>query len=129
MPYKFVMLVDHDEVDSIVSWKILESNNFAERISAFRTGQEGLDYLKANKSLADALPEMIFLELNMPGIDGFQFLEEFAKIDGFVHERCKIILLTSTFSPRDIDRAASNRFVRKYLDKPLNSRKLEAIST
>lgn len=126
-PFKFVMLVDEDEIDNIINQKILESNNFAERIIVFRTGQDGLDFLKQNKDIADQLPEIIFLDINMPIMDGFQFLEEFEKIGGAVHDKCRIIMLSSSISPRDIDRAASNRFVKKYLNKPLNSRYLQAI--
>jgi CheY-like chemotaxis protein len=128
VPYKFVMLVDEDEIDNIINQKILESNNFAERIVVFRTGQLGLDFLIENKNDLEALPEIIFLDINMPVMDGFQFLEEFEKIDGLVHDKCRIIMLSSSISPRDIDRAASNRFVKKYLNKPLNSRYLQAIS-
>lgn len=127
-PYNFVMLVDEDEIDNIINQKIIESNNFSERVTVFRTAQEGLDYLNENKDKEEELPELIFLDINMPIMDGFQFLEEFEKISGKVHSKCKIIMLSSSISPRDIDRAASNRFVRKYLNKPLNARYLQAIS-
>ena len=128
IPYKFVLLVDEDEIDNIINQKIIESSNFAERIEVFRTGQEALAFLEANKEDENALPDLIFLDINMPIMDGFQFLEEFEKITGKLHDKCKIIMLSSSISPRDIDRAASNKFVKKYLNKPLNSRYLQAIS-
>lgn len=127
-PYKFVMLVDEDEIDNIINQKIIESNNFSDRIEVFRAGQEALEYLGAHSNSAEDLPDLIFLDINMPLMDGFQFLEEFEKLSGPIHEKCKIIMLSSSISPRDIDRAASNRFVKKYLNKPLNSRYLEAIT-
>ncbi len=64
----------------------------------------------------------------MPIMDGFQFLEEFEKLESPILDKSKIIMLSSSISPRDIDRAASNRFVKKYLNKPLNSRYLQAIT-
>lgn len=127
-PYKRIMLVDEDEIDNLINQKIIESNSFAEEILVFQTGQDALDYLAEHKDNKDALPELIFLDINMPIMDGFQFLEKYDAFPEDLKEHCKIIMLSSSISPRDIDRAASNRFVIKYLNKPLNSRYLEAIT-
>lgn len=126
--YKFVMLIDEDEIDNIINQKIIESNNFSEKVQVFQTGSEALDFLRANAKIAENLPDLIFLDINMPIMDGFQFLEEFEKLDNQILDKSKIIMLSSSISPRDIDRAASNRFVKKYLNKPLNSRYLQAIT-
>ena len=125
--YKLIMLIDEDEIDNIINQKIIESNNFAENIIVYQAGQDALDYLASNADNAEKLPDIIFLDINMPIMDGFQFLENFEKLQDPIHNKCKIIMLSSSISPRDIDRAASNRFVIKYLNKPLNSRYLEAI--
>ena len=61
-------------------------------------------------------------------MDGFQFLEKFQAYSPLVLQTCRIIMLSSSISPKDIDRAASNKFVKKYLNKPLNARYLEAIT-
>ncbi|MEM0998521.1 MAG: response regulator [Bacteroidota bacterium] len=128
MSLNFVMLVDEDPIDNIINQKIIESNNFADRIQVFQTGQSALEYLAKHAENSDELPDLIFLDINMPIMDGFQFLEEFEKLRDPILEKCKIIMLSSSISPRDIDRAASNRFVKKYLNKPLNSRYLQAIT-
>lgn len=122
------MLVDDNDIDNIINEKIIEANSFAETILVFQTGQEGLDYLVANKDNVDALPEIVFLDINMPIMDGFQFLEEFEKFNANILGKCKVIMLSSSISPKDIDRAASNKYVKKYLNKPLNKRYLEAIT-
>lgn len=126
--YKSVMLVDDNEIDNIINEKIIEANSFAEKILVFQTGQEALDFLRDNQDDADELPEIVFLDINMPIMDGFQFLEDFEKFSSTVLEKCKIIMLSSSISPRDIDRAASSRYVKKYLNKPLNARYLQAIT-
>jgi CheY-like chemotaxis protein len=126
--YKFVMLIDEDEIDNIINQKIIESNNFSERVMVFQTGTDALDFLRVNAKIAENLPDLIFLDINMPIMDGFQFLEEFEKLESPILDKSKIIMLSSSISPRDIDRAASNRFVKKYLNKPLNSRYLQAIT-
>ncbi|GAB4409586.1 MAG: response regulator [Bacteroidia bacterium] len=122
------MLVDDNEIDNIINEKIIEANSFAEKILVFQTGQEALDFLRDNQDDADELPEIVFLDINMPIMDGFQFLEDFEKFSSTVLEKCKIIMLSSSISPRDIDRAASSRYVKKYLNKPLNARYLQAIT-
>jgi CheY-like chemotaxis protein len=122
------MLIDEDEIDNIINQKIIESNNFSERVMVFQTGTDALDFLRVNAKIAENLPDLIFLDINMPIMDGFQFLEEFEKLDTPILDKSKIVMLSSSISPRDIDRAASNRFVKKYLNKPLNSRYLQAIT-
>jgi CheY-like chemotaxis protein len=122
------MLIDEDEIDNIINQKIIESNNFSEKVMVFQTGTEALGFLRHNSKVAENLPDLIFLDINMPIMDGFQFLEEFEKLDSPILDKSKIIMLSSSISPRDIDRAASNRFVKKYLNKPLNSRYLQAIT-
>lgn len=126
--YKSVMLVDDNEIDNIINEKIIEANSFAEKILVFQTGQEALDYLKENQEKEKELPEIVFLDINMPIMDGFQFLNDFEQFSETVLEKCKIIMLSSSISPKDIDRAASSRYVKKYLNKPLNARYLEAIT-
>lgn len=126
--YSCVMLVDDNEIDNIINEKIIEANRFADTILIFQTGQESLEYLASNQNNAEKLPDIIFLDINMPFMDGFQFLEKFEALSPLVQGKCKIIMLSSSISPKDIDRAASNRFVKKYLNKPLNSRYLGAIS-
>lgn len=126
--YKSVMLVDDNEIDNIINEKIIEANSFADNILVYQTGQDALDYLKGHENDEASLPEIVFLDINMPIMDGFQFLEDFEKFSETVLGKCKIIMLSSSISPKDIDRAASSRFVKKYLNKPLNARYLEAIT-
>ena len=126
--YKRVMLVDDNEIDNIINEKIIEANSFADNILVFQTGQDALDYLNDNQNNEEDLPEIVFLDINMPIMDGFQFLEDFEKFSETVLNKCKIIMLSSSISPKDIDRAASSKYVKKYLNKPLNARYLEAIT-
>ena len=126
--YKNVMLVDDNEIDNIINEKIIEANSFADSILIFQTGQEALEYLAENQNDSEKLPEIVFLDINMPIMDGFQFLEDFEKFSETVLDKCKIIMLSTSISPKDLDRAASSKYVKKYLNKPLNARYLEAIT-
>ncbi len=126
--YKFVILVDDNEIFNITHQKVIELNQFSEKTLVFQSGQEALDYLKLNEKNIEELPEIIFLDINMPIMDGFQFLEIFEKYDELVRSRCRIIMLSSSISPKDIDRAASSIYVKKYFNKPLTARYLNAIT-
>lgn len=126
--YRSVMLVDDNEIDNIINEKIIEANAFAEQILVFQTGQDALEYLREHQGDVESLPEIVFLDINMPIMDGFQFLTDFEEFADDVRNKCKIIMLSSSISPKDIDRAASSRYVKKYLNKPLNARYLEAIT-
>lgn len=126
--YKCVMLVDDNLIDNLINEKIIEANKFAKQILVFYFANEALDYLIQYSNNLEELPQIIFLDINMPIMDGFQFLEDFGDLPDTVHEICKIIMLSSSISPKDIDRAASNRYVKKYLNKPLNMRYLETIT-
>ncbi len=76
----------------------------------------------------DKLPQFIFLDLNMPVKDGFGFLEDFEKLDEEVRKNyAKVIVLSSSISPEDINKASTNPFVYKYINKPLSDKYLEAI--
>ena len=126
--YKKVMLIDDNEIDNLINQEMIRSTNFADEILVFQTGQEALTYLTENQKSTDMLPEIIFLDINMPVMNGFQFLDVFDELSEHVLTTCKIIMLSSSISPKDIDQAASSRYVRKYLNKPLNERYLGAIA-
>ena len=76
----------------------------------------------------DDIPDVIFLDLNMPIVDGFKFLFEFSKMNDLVRSKVKIIVLTSSDNIRDKEKVAANPDVLAYVSKPLTDAKLEAIS-
>ena len=130
--YKSVMLVDDNEIDNLINQKMIEATNFAEHVYTFSGAISALDFLKnirGSKGISsEHIPDIIFLDINMPILDGFQFLEEFEKLSEEIRTHTRILMLSSSISPKDIDRAASSRYVYKYINKPLNARYLEAIN-
>jgi CheY-like chemotaxis protein len=84
-----------------------------------RNSSRGLNYLNTN---AFALPEIIFLDINMPVVNGFEFLDKFEKLNNTVKEHCAIIMLSSSVHIDDIKRAEADKHVRFFLSKPLTVR-------
>ncbi len=122
-----VMLVDDNDTDNFISKRIIEITRFANRVEAKNSGKAALDYLRDNQHVAENLPELIFLDINMPIVDGFVFLYEFEKFSEMVRNRCKVIILSSSDNKRDIDKIVNNNHVIKFVTKPLTEVALDEI--
>jgi len=124
-----VMLVDDNDTDNFISRRIIEITNFAKNVEIKNSGKSALEYLDINKESPDKLPEYIFLDINMPIVDGFVFLYEFEKFNSFLRNKCKVIILSSSDNKRDIDKIVNNDNVIKFITKPLTENALEEIKT
>jgi len=123
-----VMLVDDNDTDNFISRRIIEITNFAKNVEIKNSGKSALEYLDLNKESPDKLPEYIFLDINMPIVDGFVFLYEFEKFNDIVKDNCKVIILSSSDNKRDIDKIVNNDYVIKFITKPLTENSLEEIT-
>lgn len=123
-----VMLVDDNETDNFISKRIIEITKFSGRVEVKSSGKGALEYLKDNQNNPDNLPNIIFLDINMPIVDGFVFLYEFEKFSELVKSKCKVIILSSSDNKRDIDKIVNNNHVIKFITKPLTEISLEEIS-
>ncbi|MEE4176665.1 MAG: response regulator [Bacteroides sp.] len=122
MPVNSLLLIDDSEIDNLVNQRIIEKNAFAAKIIIKKSARAGLDYLTETLcSDPDALPDLIFLDIRMPDIDGFGFLDAFAKLDETIRKHCKIAMLSSSIDADDHRKAIENPFVIKFLNKPLSA--------
>lgn len=124
--YNKVFLVDDNPMDNMVNSQLITSVGFAASPVSYESGAETLEVLR--KSDPSDLPEIIFLDIRMPGMDGFQFLEEYAKLGEAVTGKCKVILLSTSDTFQDLNRANKNKYVRRFLNKPLTEQMLAAIN-
>src|SRR4029078_3759762 len=124
--YDFVMLIDDNPMENLVHRKLMDAHGFANKIQAFETALESLDFLKTASK--DELPNVIFLDIIMPGMDGFQFLDEFGKLSEEIQKTCKIILLSSFDSFKELNRANKSKLVKKFLNKPLTAEMLNVVN-
>jgi len=122
-------IIDDDKIYVNLVRKIIEIKKLSENLLIFKNGLEALDYFKVILSnlTEEKLPEIIFLDLNMPVMDGWEFLGEFVKIKNNFDKKISLYVVSSSIDPRDLERAKSFNLVTDYLIKPIELRKFEKI--
>src|SRR5438105_4948459 len=99
-----VMLVDDNDTDNFIHKRVIELTGFSKNIIVKNSGKSALEYIETHKSNIPQLPDVIFLDINMPIVDGFVFLFEYENFSEEVKQKCKIAILSSSDNKRDIDR-------------------------
>jgi len=129
--HKTAMLIDDNEIDNIINEKMLESVGFAERIQVYTNGVSALEFFKnleRDKDLnRDMIPDVIFLDINMPLMDSFQFLQEFSNLNKVITKDCKIAILTTSVNPSDKEGSLKNEYVVDFINKPLTKESLDKL--
>ena len=122
--YESVMLVDDNEVDNFINSKILKGTLFAENILIHTSAVSAMEYLN---NLEGLIPDIIFLDVDMPVNDGFSFLRDFEALPKDIRHHTKIYILTNSINPMDTERAKNSSMVTDYITKPLNEGSLASL--
>jgi len=117
---KVVLFVDDDEISNFVSVKTLEDARIADRILSVTGAREALDLIKEGINGNGPIPDLIFLDINMPIMSGWDFLEEYKEIRDRIGKKIYIIILTSSVYKHDKAKAATYEDVDDYTLKPLD---------
>lgn len=118
--YNKILLIDDSRTDLFINETILKSLLLSKEIISELSAGNAIEFLNNVKKLTD-VPELIMLDLNMPGMDGFEFLTEFNQLPEFVKSRCKIVVVTSSESEDDKRQALMNPSVIRFIVKPLDA--------
>jgi len=119
-----VLLVDDDIPTNYIHRKIVQNTNIEVSVKSITSAREALDYLTFSGKYENdediERPGIIFLDINMPGMSGWDFMEEYRKIDAAHKSRTIVVMLTTSLNPDDELMASANQEIVNYMHKPLN---------
>jgi CheY-like chemotaxis protein len=116
-----ILLIDDNHNDNFFHEREIKKTNSGTIVIKKNTGLEALEYLKSKKEDKEMLPDLIFLDINMPGMNGWDFLREYEQLDKELQSRAIIIMLTSSDNVDDIARSKAWSFMSDYITKPLTA--------
>ena len=125
---KLVMVVDDSLPDRFIADKMIHRYWTASRILVMDSAKSALNYFSSLTDQAE-VPEILFLDIRMPEMDGFGFLEAFGHLPAWIQENCAIFMLTSSAYSEDKHRATQYPRVKGFLTKPLSEKALLEISS
>ncbi|MDL5049413.1 response regulator [Oscillatoria amoena NRMC-F 0135] len=124
---KTTLLIDDSEIDLFIQRRFLEVYRFSQELVSFKSADEALGWLE-NPATVES-PEVIFLDLNMPKTDGFTFLERFSKLPERITGKSKIIILSSSNSKSDVEKAMAYPNIVQFITKPIKQTDIEEIKS
>ncbi|MDG2432159.1 response regulator [Flavobacterium sp.] len=118
-------IIEDDPIFVFGTKRIMQLSNFSESIVVYENGKEAYEKLRATILANEPQPDVIFLDLNMPIWDGWQFLDEFTKIPN--NTSTTIYIITSSVDPADVEKAKKYNVVKRYIVKPITNTELQKI--
>lgn len=114
-----IALVDDDSIFQLTASRMLRAAEEQTNVLQFSNGEEALRYLLLNAEQKDNLPDIILLDINMPHVDGWMFLNDYADLKKQLQKDIVVYMVSSSIDPVDMNRAKSNTNVKDYLIKPI----------
>jgi CheY-like chemotaxis protein len=112
-------IIDDDQVYVFAMKKMIIGNEFCKEVITFKNGEEALNFLHSKMKDPNGLPEIIMVDINMPVMDGWEFLDEFIKLMPSLPGKITIYMISSSIRQVDIERAKMYSEVQDYIVKPL----------
>lgn len=124
MTLKTICIIDDDPIYQLITKKIIEKTNlFSDRIS-FTDGFEALEFFKEENQI----PDILLLDIEMPGMDGWDFLDEFCELEKKFDKHINIYVISSSIAKEDIEKAKTYNCITGFISKPINLEKLKKIA-
>ena len=119
-----IMLIDDDEIHSNLCYELILKSGITESVSIFNDAEEALQYIGEKSGQPQELPDLIFLDINMPFMDGWEFLDAYEALKAKIEKQIVLILLTSSVYKNDIEKAKQYKSVVEYIKTPISITKL-----
>lgn len=120
-------IIDDDPIQALLLERMLHKQQLCNRLYIFKNGQEAFDHLKSLVSTPEQFPDVILLDINMPVMDGWGFLEEFKNMRPHIGKKILLYMISSSIWQEDIERAKSYSEVTDYIVKPVTMDELSQL--
>lgn len=125
-----VLLIDDDEPTNFLNRMLIEETGIAHEVRVTQSAREALEYLSGRSSISGLQPprpELIFLDINMPAMDGWEFLEQYDQLSPEQKSSIIVVMLTTSFNPEDENKARKISYISSYQNKPLTEEVINGI--
>ncbi len=131
--FESVMIIDDNLIDIYIASRMITKYNFGKKVLQYTSALEALKYLHENQENIHGLPNVVFVDIYMPGMSGFEFMEEYDKLPPALKKHCKVFFISSSIDRRDLAKAKKDRNILLMKEKPiskefLNELKISQIS-
>ncbi len=120
-----IFIIDDDPISIFFTERALQMGGVQAKIQTYLSAEEALTFLR--KATVDELPDIIFLDLNMPQVDGWEFLESFEQLQEKARNKSLIYILTSSLDTSDVAKADDYQIVKGFIHKPISSDDIDTI--
>lgn len=118
-------IIDDDEIIIYLTGALLKKEEFCNRTETFTDGLQAIKRLKSAMEKQEQLPQVILFDLNMPVMDGWEFVEEYLKLG--IDQSIPLFVFTSSINPADKEKSFSYSSIKGFIQKPLTKQKLDKI--
>jgi len=127
-----ILFIDDDPITLMLCKMVTKKASFSNEIATSKNGEEALQYFDTLKEIGPnnelkKQPQLIFLDLNMPVMGGWEFLESFSTSEYADYNKTKVIILSSTIDPEDLEKSKKYPMVIDFLSKPISQEMLEYV--
>jgi CheY-like chemotaxis protein len=127
--FERVMIIDDNVIDLYITKRLVIKNNFGKKVLEFSAADEALQYLQDHQEEQSLLPQIIFLDIYMPVISGFEFMETYDKLPVTLKKNCTVFIISSTIDENDIARSTKDKNITAFQVKPITKEFLNSINT
>ncbi|HSN48982.1 MAG TPA: response regulator [Flavobacterium sp.] len=125
--FETVMIIDDNIIDLYVCSRMITKNNFGKKVLEYSVAADAMKFLQDNQDNFSELPQIIFLDIYMPQMSGFEFMEEYEKLSPALKDRCKAYIISSTIDNEDIIKSHTDPNVVSFQVKPITKDFLDRI--
>ena len=122
-----VMIIDDNKIDLYINSQAILRSSFAQKILEYSSAADALKYLRQHSNNLAQIPEVIFVDIYMPGMSGFEFMEAYNELPEPIKKHIRVYIISSSIDKQDINRAKADANIVAFHEKPLSKSFLETI--